>query len=207
MATFPRTLLPRFASIPEVPRGMFSWGESGAGQIRTTQQVGRVWHEEWPDLRIGKPNVDAFIGWLEWAQQTQDIFDITHPALPGSGRAPNGVGGGTPLVMGGSQTGTSLVIDGCTANVTKWAAGGDVIKIAGLTPLYRVRDDANSNGSGQVTLTITPAIPVGSSPADNAAITRTVCTLRAVIWPKIDMPTGRPGAFIRGLRVSFREMP
>jgi hypothetical protein len=186
---------------------MFSWSDSGAGQFRTTPQVGRVWEEEWPDLRIGRPNVDAFIAWLEWAQQTQEIFDITHPALPGSGKVPNGAGGGTPLVAGGSQTGTSLTIDGCSNSITRWAAGGDVIKIAGLNQIFRIRDDANSNGSGQVTLTIAPPIAAGGSPADNAAITRSGCTLRAIIWPKISMPTARPGHFIRGLRIGFREVP
>lgn len=207
MATFPRLILPRAVTIPEVPRGMFSFGESGGAQLRTTQQVGRLWTEEWADLRLGNPNVDALLGWLEWAQQTQDVFDVTHLSLPGSGKAPNGAGGGTPLVMGASQTGTSLVTDGWSPTVTKVVAGGDVIRIAGLTPLYRVRDDVNSNGSGQATLTVTPAIPAGNSPADNAGITRTGCTLRAVIWPKIEMPTGRAGSLIRGLRVSFREIP
>ena len=137
---------------------------------------------------------------------TQHVFDVAHPALPGSGIAPHGAGGGTPLVQGGSQPGTSLVTDDWTPNITKVVAGGDVIKIAGLTPLYRVRDDANSNGSGAATLIITPAIPVGSSPADNAAITRTGCTIRAVIWPKFEPPVGRAGVFVRGLTVSFREI-
>ena len=207
MATFPRTIMPRRYSVPEVPRGMFSFGESGAGHLRTTQQVGRIWEEEWPDLRLGDPDVDAFLAWLEWAQMTQDVFDVTHPALPGSGIAPHGAGGGTPLVNGASQTGTSLVTDGWTPNITKVVAGGDVIKLAGLTPIYRVRDDVNSNGSGQATLIITPAIPAGSSPADNAAITRTGCTIRAVIWPKFGPPAGRVGDLISELTVGFRELP
>lgn len=206
MATFPRTIPPRRSTMPRVPIGMFSWGETGSAQLRTTQQVGRLWEEEWPDLRLGRPNVDAFLAWLEWAQQTQDVFDVVHHLLPGSGLAPNGVGGGTPLVAGGSQIGTSLVTDGWPVSTTKVVAGGDVIKIAGLTPIYRVRDDANSNGSGVATLTIAPAIPAGSSPADNAAITRSGCTIRAVIWPRFEPPTGRPGEWVRGLRVSFREL-
>jgi hypothetical protein len=207
MATFPRVLLPSQWTSPDVPRGLFSWGDSGAGQLRATQLVGRTWAEWWPDMRLGTPNVDAFLAWLEWAQQTQDIFDVVQYALPGSGIAPNGAGGGTPLVNGASQAGTSLATDGWPSSVTKVVAGGDVIKIAGLTPIYRVRDDVSSNGSGQATLTITPAIPAGSSPANDAAITRSGCTIRAVIWPKFEPPVGRPGDLVRGLRVNFREMP
>jgi len=186
---------------------MFSFGESGAAQLRTTQQVGRLWAEEWPDLRIGSPNVDAFLAWLEWAQQVQDVFDVVHLGLPGSGVPPNGAGGGSPVVSGGGQTGTTLVTGGWSPSVVKVVAGGDVIRIAGFTPLYRIRDDVNSDGSGQATLTITPAIPVGSSPADSAVITRSGCTLRAVIWPKVQMPAARPGDIVSGLSVSFREIP
>lgn len=207
MPTFPRTLLPRRATIPDVPIGLASFGESGAAQLRSTQQVGRVWEEEWPDLRLGNADVDAFLAWLEWAQSTMAVFDVTHTAMPGSGIAPNGVGGGSPVVAGGSQTGSSLDVDGLTPLTTKAFAGGDVIKIAGLAPIYRIRDDVDSDGSGAATLTITPAIPVGSSPADNAVITTSGCTIRAIIWPHITFPTGRPGIFVRGLKVPFREIP
>lgn len=185
---------------------MFSFGESGAAQLRTTAQVGRTWEEVWPPLLLGDPNVDGFLAWLEWAQMEQDIFDVTHPAMPGSGIAAHGAGGGTPLIKGASQTGTTLLTDGWSASVTKVVAGGDVIKIAGLNPIYRIRDDVNSDGSGNATLTLTPSIPAGSSPADNAVITIAGCTLRAVIWPRFVPPVGRPGDLVVGLRVSFREI-
>lgn len=80
-----------------------------------------------------------------------------------------GAYGGTPLVNGASQTGTSLIIDGATPNVTGWAKAGDIINIAGTTKVYMITDDADSDGGGNVTLSLMANLI--SSPADNAAIT------------------------------------
>jgi hypothetical protein len=71
---------------------------------------------------------------------------------------------GTVLVDGGSQTGTSLIVDGLTAA----PQAGDVFKIAGVDLVYTVTSDATVS-SGGATLSINPALD--SSPADNAAIT------------------------------------
>ncbi len=74
---------------------------------------------------------------------------------------------GTPLVKGASQTGNSLLIDGCTANVTGWAKAGDYFNCN--SRLYRLTQDANTNGSGETTLYFEG--PIYSAPADNAPIT------------------------------------
>jgi hypothetical protein len=71
---------------------------------------------------------------------------------------------GTVLVNGGSQTGTSLIIDGLTST----PQGGDVFKIAGVDLIYTIASTPTVT-SGGTTLTITPALD--SSPADNAVIT------------------------------------
>ena len=71
---------------------------------------------------------------------------------------------GTPLVNAGSQTGTSLDIDGLTSA----PRAGDVFKIAGINLVYTVTANATVS-SGASTLAINPAL--ASSPADNAVIT------------------------------------
>lgn len=119
----------------------------------------------------------------------------------------NGARGGTPLVNGGSQNVTyatakntnsqSLVTDGWSNSITGLLKAGDVFTIAGVYAMnpvpgegttgkqqmsylqqFTVLADADSNGSGQATLTISPAIitsgpyqTVSAAPADNAAIT------------------------------------
>jgi hypothetical protein len=90
-------------------------------------------------------------------------------------KAPRGAGTGSPLVAGGSQTGSSLDIDGCTAGVTGWLRAGDYFSVGG--EMKMLTQDANTNGSGEATLNFKPALR--SSPADNAPLTVTspACTM------------------------------
>ena len=71
---------------------------------------------------------------------------------------------GTVLVNGGSQTGTSLIVDGLTGV----PQAGDTFTVAGIEKVYTVASTATVT-SGGATLSITPAL--ASSPADNAAVT------------------------------------
>lgn len=71
---------------------------------------------------------------------------------------------GTTLVNGGSQTGSSLIVDG----LTSVPQAGDTFTIAGVEKVYTVTADATVT-SGGATLAINPSL--ASSPADNAAIT------------------------------------
>lgn len=98
--------------------------------------------------------------------------------------------GGTPLVKGANQTGSSLLTDGWSASVTGVLKKGDVITLAsvnGVNPQSRestgqlrnfvVTQDVDSNASGNATVPIYPAITtsgaeqtVTAAPADNAVI-------------------------------------
>ncbi|WP_020476266.1 hypothetical protein [Zavarzinella formosa] len=83
------------------------------------------------------------------------------------GRTGRGVLTGSPLVKGTNQNGSTLVIDGCSANVTGWIKTGDYFSVNG--ELKMVTADASTNGSGEVTVSFKPALR--SSPADNAPVT------------------------------------
>jgi hypothetical protein len=73
---------------------------------------------------------------------------------------------GTVLVNGGSQTGTTLVVDGLTSAPQQY----DTFTVAGIEKTYIITS-AVSVTSGGATLSVYPAL--ASSPADNAAITFT----------------------------------
>ena len=77
---------------------------------------------------------------------------------------------GTPVVNGASQSGDTLNIDGVPTSQTGYLKAGDYIQLGtGLTSrLYKVLDDANSNSSGEVSLTIYPDLR--SSPSDGATV-------------------------------------
>jgi hypothetical protein len=121
---------------------------------------------------------------IEWPAQSRDIMDPLITAfislngregtfLMGdpSSTTPKGIATGTPLVKGASQTGYDLVTDGWTINKTGIMKAGDWIQLgtASTARLYKVMVDANSNASGEATLTLWPKLR--SSPADNAALT------------------------------------
>jgi hypothetical protein len=101
-----------------------------------------------------------------------------------------GTQGGTPLVNGATQTGTSLVTDGWTAAAAGRLKKGDVITLAGVYDVnpvsgavlsnlkqFVITADVSSDGSGNLTASIYPGITTSgafktcsASPADNAAI-------------------------------------
>lgn len=93
-------------------------------------------------------------------------------SIPGS-ETPRGVATGTPLVKGASQTGNTLETDGWTIDTTGIVKAGDFMQLgSGVdTRLFKILDDANSDGSGNATLTIAPKIK--TAPADNDTITIT----------------------------------
>ena len=83
--------------------------------------------------------------------------------------------GGTPLVNGASQTGTTLNIDGATISGTDFLKKGDVFTIAnvfsvnprtyqttGMLQHFVVTADVDSDGAGLVVLTISPEINDGT---------------------------------------------
>lgn len=88
-----------------------------------------------------------------------------------SSTAPRGVGTGTPLVNGASQTGDELITDGWTPSTTGILKAGDWIQLGSgsTTRLYKVLDDVDSDGSGNATINIFPNLR--SSPDDDAVIT------------------------------------
>lgn len=71
---------------------------------------------------------------------------------------------GTVLVDGGSQTGTTLNVDGLTATPQI----GDTFTVAGIEKVYTITGAVTLVGT-DAALTISPAL--ASSPADNAAVT------------------------------------
>lgn len=93
---------------------------------------------------------------------------------------PRGAGTGAPTINGANQTGTSLVLANASApSVNNWLMKGDYIELPGTGQLCIVLENANTNGSGAVTLSIAPALR--ASPTNGGAVRiaspRAVCML------------------------------
>jgi len=153
--------------------------------------------------------------------------------------------GGTPLVNGASQNVTydtakntwsqSLVTDGWTAAAASRLKAGDVFTIASVYMVnpktktttsilqqFVVTADASSDGSGNLTATISPPIitsgpyqTVSAAPADNAAITMlgsaSTVYRQNMFYHKNTMalamvPLEMPAAAYGGARKSYKDM-
>lgn len=135
-----------------------------------SQQVvahsGQRWEVDISLPAMKRADAEQWVAWLVSLRGQLGTFTLGDPI----GATPRGSAGGTPVVNGASQTGGTLVIDGCTADQTGWLKAGDYIQLGSGTTatLHKVLQDANSDGSGNVTLDIWPYIR--NSPADNSTV-------------------------------------
>jgi len=118
--------------------------------------------------------------------------------------SPRGVGTGSPLVKGASQSGNTLLTDGWTNSQTGILKAGDWIQVgSGSTrQLCRIVADADSDGSGNATLEIWPRIRTAF--ADNTAIT---VTSPKGVWRLVE-PVGHSwdvDKFSRGITINCME--
>jgi len=136
-----------------------------AGQAQAS--AGQMWLADVTLPPMKRTDAEQWIAWLVSLRGRFGTFTMGDPL----GCTPRGVATGTPLVNGANQTGQDLAIDGCTINVTGWLKAGDFIQLgSGFTAtLHKVLADADTNGSGETTLTLWPH--VRTAPADNAAVT------------------------------------
>lgn len=106
----------------------------------------------------------AFLTKLNGMQHRFTMQDFAH--------IQRGVLSGTPLVDGAGQTGKFLNIDGAPNNITDWARSGDKFSVG--NKMYSIDDDADSNGSGQVALTVSPRIYIAHTNGASLEVTTPV---------------------------------
>lgn len=144
---------------------------------------------------------DQYEPLFAFIQKQKNSFDTFTVTLPDK-VTPRGVATGSPLVNGASQTGSSIITDGWSASVTGIMKAGDILKFSGHTKVYMVTDDANSNGTGQATINISPALM--SSPADNEIITVVSVPFTVHLVDDALRYKGKPGGFYN-IEISVEE--
>ena len=200
---FPRTRLPEQIGRPWLAGALKDLAHSGGLQLRATKQIGWTWDEKWGPLNVTNAIDNQLMAVIDYMWNRGIIDTITHPLVPGSGRAANGVGGGTPLVNGASQTGDSIITDGWPIGTSNIVRAGDVLKFAGDNAVYRVRADTNSDGGGAAIIPITPNLRV--SPATNAVITNSNVTFRVAILRRSQFERSKSPLYFTGMEVTFIE--
>ena len=150
-----------------------------SGTVRTLERPGGRWRLTLTfSRRDGLGALEAFVFRLNGA--------ANRAVIPDFGYQRRGAGGGTPRVNGAGQAGLSLITSGWPANTVVLLAG-DRIGVSGQ--MIPVAETAETNGSGNVTLTL--AHPIRTAPADQALI-------------EIDAPTAR---YILANQASFAADP
>lgn len=136
------------------------------GQQQVYKHQGQWWEMEVTMPPMKRDEAEQVAAFLLKMNGKYGTFLLGDPA----NTSPRGVGTGTPLVSGGSQTGDQLLTDGWTTSTTGILKAGDWIQLGtgSATRLYKVLDDVNSDASGIATLNIFPSLR--QSPADNAEV-------------------------------------
>lgn len=127
---------------------------------------GQRWEADITLPPMKRADAEQWIAWLVSLRGQLGTFTLGDP----TGATPRGSAGGTPVVNGADQVGGTLAIDGCTASQTGWLKAGDYIQLGSGTTatLHKVLQDANSDGSGNVSLDIWPYIR--SAPTDGSTV-------------------------------------
>lgn len=137
------------------------------GQQQVYKHQGQWWEMEITLPPMKQAEAELMASFLIKLNGPYGTFLLGDPA----NTSPRGIGSGSPLVKGGSQTGDELLTDGWTPSITGILKAGDWIQLgsASSTRLHKVLDDVNSDAGGNATLQIWPNLR--SSPADNDVIT------------------------------------
>ena len=121
---------------------------SGAAQVYL--HPSSWWEAEVTLPPMSRADAEEWIGTLTALYGTYGTFLMGDP----DGTTARGIATGTPLVNGASQIGTSLVSDGWTVSQTGILKRGDYIQIGQF--MYKILNDANSDGSGNATFDVFP---------------------------------------------------
>ena len=108
----------------------------------------------------------AVFAFLQKQKGSFENFTITHP-LNNFGASKNE----TDILVVGSHSvsDATIALDGFTANTTGALKAGDLIKFANHTKVYMVQSDIDSDGTGALTVSISPNLI--TTLADNEAVT------------------------------------
>ena len=163
MSIFDLTPIPRSTSMR--PEGNTALSPSPLIASATTlDRGGQKWHATY-----SYPNVNADKRAILMGLIVRLRGQAHRLRVPVYDNPKRGAYGGTPLVAGGSQTGSSIDLDGGLGSTSNWIRAGDYLSIDvnGEHELKMCVEDANSSG-GSITINFEPRLR--ASPLNNAVV-------------------------------------
>lgn len=159
---FPTTVAPSSLTLHSLQPTLLSVAHSLKRQARS--RGGQRWGFTLQYRNLTRAQLSELMGFA-LAQRGQYSTFTFVPAVLGY---PQTTVGGTPLCNGATASGRSITTDGWANSVTAMKAG-EFVKFANHAKVYTLTADVTSNGSGQATISIEPALY--SNVADNEALT------------------------------------
>lgn len=172
----------------------------------------------WPDRRwftrfeVVPKSGATLRAWALALDQLSDLANVFALSPPYYTAPSTGYAGASPLVMGASQLGQSLIVDGLTPSAAVLTAG-DFISFDTTSPLsntnrqlIKVAANVTANGSGQATITL--VTPIRQAPADNAAVNvQTPSAFFRLTTPRSSVDLQLPGLSMFVLDAEERIFP
>jgi hypothetical protein len=131
------------------------------------KHAGQMWGADISLPMMTRAQAEAWFCFLLKLNGQEGTFLLGDPTA----KNPRGVGMGTPLVNGGSQTGQTLNTKGWPISTTGLLLAGDFLSIG--YRLYKALGDVSSDASGYATIDIWPRLR--DIPADNQVISISDC--------------------------------
>ena len=135
------------------------------GTVQTLELPGARWRASFTYQNLSDADAATLQAFLTKLRGQANRFTLYNFAR----KRPNGLAYGTPLVNGGSQTGTTLLTKGWAINAMGILKAGDFFSVNG--ELKMCVADCDSDSTGYATVTFEP--PLRASPANNSSITTT----------------------------------
>ncbi len=135
-------------------------------QQQTQEFAGKRWHLDATFPPMKRPDAEEWNAFFLGLHGRAGTFLFGDP----NGKAPRGSALGSPVVDGAAQVGVTLATKGWTADETGVLLSGDYIRLGtgASARLHKVLVQADSDGSGEVTLDIWPNLR--ESPGDSQTI-------------------------------------
>ena len=185
--TFPTS--PKFQSLAVSSNQSTFVSRSISGRRQSRQIGGQYWRLRASFPPMTRAQFAPIYAFVIAQRGRYESFSVI-PAVISTGQ---GSPAGTPLVNGADQTGRSLVTNGWSNSIVLFKAG-DYLKIAGNDKVYMVTADVSSNGSGEASIAIEPALV--ASPANDAAITHSSVPFTVALRAGVqEFATGTTGLF------------
>jgi hypothetical protein len=137
---------------------------------------GQMWKADVTLAPMRKDFAEQWVAFFLALNGQQGTFLLGDP----NSLAPRGVATGTPVVTGTPASGQNqLPTGGWTPNVTNILKAGDWIQLGTTNPhLHKNLFNANSDSSGNVTLTLWPNLRIAPTAGDALTLTNTVGQFR-----------------------------